>query len=342
MTIILDYRNRTTVDRRPVTVTVSGLPSAEVRITTGDPDPGGARVMHPRPAVMVLSQVGRRTVVRVTPGPGRSVFPERSVLTVRLTTEPTGDFAGDDVVVQAVEVSGRAFRDIVAVDVEDEHRLSVSAIDAVVDVPLDELAAAARAAARVRLGVDRTAEAVNIMVAVDMSASMGWAFGRGAARAALQVVAGLSQVIGWDAELDVVLLVDRPTRLAAVPPRELAAATTAMIDQTGLGCGFRSTPADLPVRPPAITYVLTDAVPPDLAAARRAHRPGDARHLVLVADPDGPAPAPVDGLPVTSLPMPPDGVDAVEHLLRNNGELPRLVDSMLADVVADSRTGDRG
>jgi hypothetical protein len=342
MTIILDYQNRTTVDRRPVTVTVSGLPSAEVRITTRDTDSGGARVMYPRPAVMVLSQVSRRTVVRVMPGPGRSAFPERSVLTVRLTTEPTGDFAGDDVVVQAVEVSGLAFRDIVAVDVEDERRLSVSAINAVVDVPLDELSAAARSAARARLGVDRTAEAVNVLVAVDMSASMGWAFERGAAAAAVQVVVGVSQVIGWGADLGVVLLVDRPTRLDPVAPRELSAATMATINQTGLGCGFRSTPFDLPVRAPSVTYVLSDAVPPDLAAARRAHRPGDARHLVLVADPDGPAPDRVDGLPITSLPVPRNGADTVEHLLGHHGELSRMVDSLLADVVSAGRAGDRG
>lgn len=157
-TYILDNHDRVAVARRPVTVTVAGGREGGVRLTAhrGDAvDDGGA--ILPRPGVMVLPRVGGRTVIRVEPGHGHHVFAEGTLLNLTLRTDRTRDAEEDVVIVRNVEVSGLALRDLVAIDVEDDRRLSVSALNAVVDTPIGKLPAAARAAARTRLGVDRTA-----------------------------------------------------------------------------------------------------------------------------------------------------------------------------------------
>ncbi len=330
MTILLEGDGSTTIDRRPVTVAVTGLPPSAFRLVAMDAEREAFGVIRQRPGVMVLPRVDRALTVRLVPEQA-AAFAAGTVLGVRITTEATSDSAGDDVVVQAVDVSGLPVRDVVVIDVVDAQRLSVTANRVVRDEALGLLAGKARAAARAHMR-EATPEPVHVLIAVDMSASMAEALARHGVEAVIDVVAGLSQVVGAGRELEVCLLAGRPVPVPEVGIRELASATRSAIDRAGLGCGFRSAPPDLPVRPASLTYVVTDAVPADVAALRAANRPGDARHLVIVGDAGEPDPPEARGLPITRLQQAPADLDTSTQLLDDQSQLVELVGSLLSGL----------
>lgn len=330
MTVVLDGDRRTTIDRRPVTVAVTGLPPGGFRLVVLDGSREAFGVIRPRPGVVVLPRVEQALTIRLLPDRSGE-FAAGAALAVRVTTEPTPDSAGDDVLVQSVDVSGLPMRDVLVIDVLDPWRLSVTANQVVRDEPLGPLASAARAAARTHLR-DGAPDPVHVLIAVDTSASMAAALGWGSVEAVVDVLAGISQVIGHDSEPTVCLLSESTIRLPAAPVRGLAAATRSTMYQTGPGCGFRSAPPDLPVRPPSVTYVVTDAVPADVAALRAAGGHTDVRHLVLLADGGEPAPPDADGLPITRVRPPARGTDTSARLLADQPELAALVGSLLTGV----------
>jgi hypothetical protein len=327
MTIILDGDRQTTIDRRPVTIAVTGLPRGVFRVDVLDGDLLAPGVIRPQPGVVVVTRIERRLTLRLVPEHAPE-FPPGAVLTVRITTEATHESAGDDVVVQAVDVSGRPRRDVLFIDVVDRQRLSVTANNVIRDEQLGELGSAARAAARAHLR-DEVPSPRNILVAVDMSASMAAPFAWRSVDAVIDVVAGLSQVIGYGRELATCLLTDHALPVSAARPRELVATTRLAMQDVGPGCGFRSAPADLPAHPASVTYVVTDAVPGDVAALRAAHAPDDLRHLVLVADGGEPVPPEAVGLPITRVSPPRGQVDVGRQLLDNQAELLGVVASLL-------------
>jgi hypothetical protein len=181
-----------------------------------------------------------------------------------------------------------------------------------------------------RLGVERIAEAVDLTVAVDLSASMAPVIGDGSVAAVVDGVVGLGQVVGFGRSLDVRLLGERPVDVEPVAPTALAAATMKAIGRAGLGCGFRSVPTTARESPGSVTYVVTDGVPADVAALRAAKRRGEHRHLVVVTSARLP-PGAAD-LGATVVAPPPHGTDATAHLVRAPQELADLVASLLAAV----------
>ena len=336
MTYILDDDDRATVGRRPVTVTVTGrdgagrpMPEGSVLLAARAGDVPAQGALRPRPSMMVLPRIEERTVVRVLPGQGRDVFDEGTILNLTLRTDRTRDADEDVVVIRDVEVSGLGFRDLLSVEVADHARLTVTALNAVADKPLGRLSAAARAAARHRLGVERTDEPTDLLVAVDMSASMAPAFADGTVAAVVDIVVGLAQVTGFGRDLQVWLLGEQAVRVPAPDePTELATATMSAIAATGLGCGFRSAPAGIPDGREQVVFVVTDAVPPDAGELRAARLRGQDRRLVVV-DRGLPSRAAAD-LPTTVLEPPPAGVDAAKHLLDTPELLTATVAAMLA------------
>lgn len=339
-TFILDDHDRVTIARRPITVTasVTGGHDGDVRLAALSGGSPARDAYTPRAGVLVVPRVDGRTLVRVEPGHDRELFPEGAIVSVTLSTDRSRESDGDVVIVRDVEMSGPS-RELVAIDVVDDQRLAVAALGHTSDPLIGALPSRARAAARARLGDDRTAEAVNLLVAIDMSASVAPAIADGSLRAAIDIVAGLSHVVDPDRPVDVVLLADRSIRLPQAPSAELAARTLVAIAEHGLGCGFRSSPADLHIAPETVTYVVTDGVPADVTALRTAQRPQDVRHLVLIG---GAGPAAVDPvLRATWFPPPPQGVDASAHLLAMPGELSKLVASMLRPFETVQREGVR-
>ena len=335
MTIVLEGDGQATIDRRPVTVAVTGLPPSAFRLLVMDGQHEAPGVIRQRPGVIVLpravvEQLRRPLTIRLLPERAGE-FAAGAALTVRVTTEPTFDSAGDDVLVQAVDVSGLPVRDVIEIGALDRATLSVKANKVVRDEQLGPLASAARAAARAHLR-DAAPDPVNILIAVDTSASMAYPLSWLSVDAVVDVLAGMSQVIGQDRELAVCLLAGGVVRLEPVPVRELAAETRGAIQRVRPGCGFRSAPSGLPVRPPSVTYVVTDAVPADVASLAAAGGPEDRRHLVLLADGGEPEPPEAARLPVTRVRPATGGVDTPTRMLNTPPELAALVGSLLTGV----------
>jgi hypothetical protein len=333
MTYILDDNDRVTIRRRPLTVTVSGrdaagapLPEGTVLLAARLGDAPAPSAVTPRPSMLKLPRLHGPTAVRVLPGQGRRVFPEGTILD--LTLQADAGRSGDDgtVVVQDVEVSGLVSRDLLVVDEHDASRLSVTALKVVADKPLGRLSQQARAAARHRLGVERTAQSHDLLVGVDLSSSMAPRIADGSVTAVVDVVVGLSQVIGSGRRLDVALLGDRTVPVPDAPPAELAAATARAIAANGMGCGFRAVPPGRPLDRETVAFVVTDAVPADVAALRATRRNGENRSLVVLSEG---RPSRNSDVPTTVL-VPPRAGDATEHLLNAPQLLGDLVDGMIA------------
>jgi hypothetical protein len=334
MSYILKDDDRVTIARRPVKVTVTGrtaagrpLPEGSVLLTAQAGEARAPGVVNPRPSHMVLRSIEGVTVVRVLPGQGAEAFPQGTILNLTLQTDGSRDVDGDLVVVRDVEVSGLPVRDLLEIAEHDATRLSVTARKVVRDEQLGPLSEAARAAARHQLGVERTAEGRDLHVAVDMSASMAPRMRDGSVRAVVDVVVGLSQVVGADRALAVSLLADPPRPVTADTPAALSVQTAREMEASGLGCGFRSVPPGSGVSPETVVYVVTDAVPADVAMLRAARARGENLSLVVIGD-GRPSQAAHD-VPTAHLSPPPEGTDADTHLRRSPALLGDLVAAML-------------
>lgn len=325
---ILDGDDSALIGRRAVKVDVSAkggsgtlLPEGAVLLAARLRDAAAPGAQSPRPSVLLLPRIDDRIVIRVLPGGGQGTFVEGTTLNVTVRTNRTADDDEDVVVVRDVPVTG-PFRDVLAMEVRDDRHLLVSALALGGDRPLPPLADAARAAARRLLEVEHTPEAKDVLVAIDMSASMRGVLADGSVEAVLDLVAGVAQVIGFERSLQACLLTERPDLLDPPQPAALAAQTRAAIDRTGFGCGFRAAPADLPTGQETVTFVVTDAAPADQHAVRIARERGADLRLVVIDDrePAGGWP----GLAVTVV-----GRPARSRLADTPGLLSRVVGSLV-------------
>jgi hypothetical protein len=332
----LNGHDRITIARRPIKVTVSSAgPPGQVVLGArrgAEPDLGA---QHPRPGEMILPNVVGETVVRVTPGPSRDMFLDGTVVSVTLSTQRSRDADEDVVLVLPIDVSSRFHRDVVAVDL-DGGRLSVTALDVVVDRPLPPLPAAARGAARACLGVDRLPEPVDVVMAVDTSASMVPAFLDGSVAAAVDVLAGLSQVIGRDREPLVYLIGEGAHPLPETPLAELTATTVAAMERFGFGCGCRGALPEPAGSTGAFTFIVADAVPADIATPGATGPADPMRHVVLLGPRETHRPR--SGEPtLTVIPPPPEGMKACAHLMSAPGLLVDVMRSLLAGLGSGER-----
>lgn len=135
--------------------------------------------------------------------------------------------------------------------------------------------------------------------------------------------------------MHVSLLAEPTRRVMADVPAELAAATTREAKGAGLSCGFRSVPPGDGVNRETVVYVVTDAVPADVAALRAARGRGENLSLVIVGD-GRPSRAAAD-VPTARLTPPPPGVSADDHLRSS----PELLGDLVAAMLAAAGTADR-
>jgi hypothetical protein len=248
------------------------------------------------PTRLVLHDVTEETVVRVRPT-GASAFAEHTLVRLSLRIDaPTEQF---EITVRPVDVGSLPLRDLVSVE-PDGDGLRVTARDAVRDLPVNELARRARGEARRRLGYDRVrdARAVCLAVGVDVSASMAHARRDGSLRDAVEVLIGLSQVVGDEDEPPrLCLLGQDPTWLPPVDLMQTAADLAGRIDEHGyeLGAGSRLPP--LPGRRRTVGFAITDGVPADFV-------PGPSGPVGLVVVGGGVTAEEVAGGRITALPAP--------------------------------------
>jgi hypothetical protein len=322
---ILDEATEVRIGRWPMTVEVVGGPDVSLTAEVAGSADGLAPRRGARPDRITLPDVAATTRLRVTPHAGGD-FPEGTVVTLELRTQPRDGGAEETVTVRAVDVSGRPARDLAVLLPVDERTLVVRRV-VDLDVPLGPLAAQARTVARSLLDVDGRDEPLDVVVAVDMSASMAPATADGLVEAAIEAVVGVAQVLAPRRTPSVFLVGAQTTGVSATAPREVSAAASAAIRVAGRGAGFRATPR-LPAGRRTIVYVVTDEVPADVDELTAAGGTDWLRRLVLV-DPAG-RPQRPPGVPVAVVPAPPDGVSVRDHLQSSAPAMAELVAPMVA------------
>lgn len=340
-THMLDGPGRARLPRRPVTASLSVSGSAGgVRLEAHSEGSEDAAAILPRPSTMIMPNVQSHTVIRLVPEGEERVFPDGTTVRLTIGTEATSEHEDELVVLSELDVSGLSFRDVAALDVVHEV-LEVSAMGVVRDTVLTSLAVSARAAARTVLGVDRVPDeaSVNLVLAVDMSASMGPAIRNGSVAALAEVLFGLSHVVAAGKRLEVCVLGEEVIWAPRAPADQLAAAAIEIIRERAYSIGSRASfPALRGVVPGESTavFVLTDGLPSDVAALERdGAAAGEVRHLVVACDAAAWSVRDASlSIPCTLLSPPPLGQSVADHLLDRPKVLDALVESLLVGCLS--------
>lgn len=353
-TYLLYQDDRVRIPSRPLHLsarqTRTGRP---VRLRTEVDNVPDSSAYHQSPELTVLPAPTRPMLVRVLPDAG--VFAEGTSVTLRLVTEvsPGSGEEADEIVVDAVDVSGLPSRELVLLT-PDGGRLTVAAMNAVAEEPMDGFAAHVRSVARTVLGRDELpgSDRVDLLVGVDISASMRPAVADGSVAALVDAVVGLSTVVGRPGRVRAGLLGRRPCWLPEMPARDLSAAVVAEIGRTGPECGFVRSPAPPPDEVgsggPTMMFLVTDAAPPHAQLlAEATERDGITRHILVSGWPGACGDCPA-GLRCTVLePPPPVATSAGQHLLQPSSAavVETFVSSLLAGWTnefdgADAYRGD--
>lgn len=329
---VLDGAGRVDLPRRPLAVTVDA-PGVSVEVWAFGPDGTGAgQVLNPRPGLMILPRVDSETVVMARPSSGAGGFPQGTVLHVTIGVDSERDPDPERAELTPIDVSGLHGVELATIAPVGD-RLEVTARKTAVDVPLSDLAARARSAARGLLRVDRLPEMRRLLVEVDIDTTISMLprIEDRSIRAVVDIVAGIATVVGARDSVQVNLIGGAVTTPPSGELRDLADRVQAELDVAGLGVGFRSAAIDRSSRvAETLVVTVTDAVPADRVrdgGAGSAVRP----HLVLLAPRSAGAAAEVG---VTVVAPPEAGGDLVPALLADADELSRVVESLLAEVAA--------
>jgi len=245
-------------------------------------------VITPKPGMLVLPRISGRTALRVRPV-GAQAFPEGSVVSLTITLNNQSDPDPERIVVSQVDVSGLSHRDLVILEPLDGFISARSSL-ARFDTALGDLALQARVATRELLGVEHVdaTSAINVVVAIDASASMLGLTRDGFVSAIVDVLVGVSQVVSPGRDVSAAIVTSSVRWIESASASGLSAAVRAAQEETPLTTGFRSAHPGLIGRAPdqnTVTYIVTDGVPADYAALEVADTiDGEARHLVVLGD----------------------------------------------------------
>lgn len=265
---VLDGAGRVELPRQPLAVTVTALDlPVVVRALTSD---GGEvpSALHPKPGFLVLPRIDAEIVVVATPGHERG-FPQGTVLQATVAVDTTGSADPDRAELTPLDVSGLHHVELATIAPVGD-RLAVHARKTAVDVPLNELGARARSAARGVLGIDRLPETKQVRVEVDIDTTMSMLphIEDGSVRDVVDLLTGITAVIGSREELHVNLIGHRASTLHIGELRGAAQSVQTALDSAGLGIGFRSAIVDRSrYTEPTLVFTITDAVPADHALA---------------------------------------------------------------------------
>lgn len=262
---VLDGAGRVELPRQPLAVTVTALDvPVVVRAITSD---GGEvpAALHPKPGFLVLPRVDTEVVVVATPGHERG-FPQGTVLQATVAVD-TASADPDRAELTPLDVSGLHHVELATIAPAGD-RLAVHARKTAVDVPLNELGARARSAARGALGVDRLPESRQVRIEVDIDTTMSMLphIEDGSVRDVVDLLTGIAAVIGRREELHVNLIGHRGTPVPIGELRVAAQLVQSALEAAGLGIGFRSAIVDRSrYTEPTVVFTITDDVPADHA-----------------------------------------------------------------------------
>jgi len=265
---------------------IGGGNAFRLQIVANDKDVAGS--ITPRPGMVVLPRLTERAAVRVYPV-GATVFPDATIVSLTLDADSRGSADPERIVLTQLDVSGLTHRDLVILEPRDGRIFARSSFLAV-DYALGELAVQSRVATRGVLGVEGVdpTSAINLVLAIDGSASMLRRSRDGSVGALLEVFLGISQVVSPDRSVRAALVTDEVVWATPDSLSALGAAVSELQERTPLASGIRlAHPGLLSTSPDenTVTFLITDAVPPDHCGLAEADSiEGEARHLVVLSD----------------------------------------------------------
>lgn len=281
-TYVLEGGSSASLPAKPLTLRVQGPGQTDIRLEArqnGVPDPAA---ITPMAGMLVLPRVTAPIDVRVVPAKGAH-FPSGTVVALSAAIELHGDLDPERAVMQGVDLSGLAQRELLRVEPAGSE-IKLTAMGVVADTPLPPLAANARDAARELLGVERVpaGDASALRIAVDASASMRPLVTDGSVGAALELIIGVSRVTSAEHDVVAELGTDRPQPVTAGSVAELPRAVHDALAGLPLRTGFRTAgsrsglggygtrtslcvvsdgvPADLPAEDTALVVIATPGV----------------------------------------------------------------------------------
>ena len=243
------------------------------------------RQIAPRDGLLILPSPLDGTRVLVAPKGGGS-FPSGAM--VSLTISPDSVDPSVRLTVAKVDVSGLSSHEVVVISLADSGAIIRRPTGGRGEVfRLDGLAQRAETVTREVLGVDEVDQTavLNVAIAVDGSASMLGAIRRGDVRALVEVLVGISSVIGPGRPLHAAVVRSDVEWMPGHSPAEMPETLAAALDSRPLSTDFAAGAPGLIGRVPdqnTMTWVLTDSTPGDLDRLQAADTiEGEARHLVF-------------------------------------------------------------
>lgn len=270
-TYVLEGGSSATLPAKPLTLRVQGPGQADIRLEARQNGVSDSTAISPMPGMLVLPRVTAPVEVRVVPLRERT-FPSGTVVSLSAAIEVHGDVDPERAVMQGVDLSGLAQRELLRVEPAGAE-VRLTALGVVVDAPLPPLAAKARDLARELLGVERVTgeDATDLVIRVDASASMRPLVADGSVGAVLEVLAGVSRVTSAERSVTAEIGSTELRPVSAESVAELPRAVHDALTELPLLTGFRTSGPDARPRPaPGRTTlcVVSDGVPADLPTDR--------------------------------------------------------------------------
>lgn len=289
-TYVLESNTPTRISAGPVRLQIHASdvtgPVSLTASTDGVATPGTLA----RPGVILIPRLTGLTGVSASPQTTHA-FPDGSVIDVTIDIEgpPSTD---PERIVLKLDVSGLSERQLVTLEPKDGsivvfHRGGGGGDGG---KALTGLAKAAQIAAREVLGVEAVnpTSSIHSVIVIDGSASMLGSTKNGNVRALVDVLIGMSAVVGPGRSLAAAIVGESVSWVSSSSVETLGEDVERAQAERALSIGFRSAHSDLVGKRPnenTVTWLLTDGLPSDLDDLRRADEiQGEARHLVLFAD----------------------------------------------------------
>jgi hypothetical protein len=287
-TYVLESNTPTRISAGPVRLQIHASdvtgPVSLTASTDGAATPGTLA----RPGVILIPRLTGLTGVSASPQTTHA-FPDGSVIDVTIDIEgpPSAD---PERIVLKLDVSGLSERQLVTLEPKDGSIVVFHRGGGDGGKALTGLAKAAQIAAREVLGVETVdpTSSIHSVIVIDGSASMLGSTKDGNVRALVDVLIGVSAVVGPGRSVAAAIVGESVSWVASSSVETLGEDVERAQAETALSIGFRSAHSDLVGKRPnenTVTWLLTDSLPSDLDDLRRADEiQGEARHLVLFAD----------------------------------------------------------
>lgn len=238
-------------------------------------------VVRPRADLLVIPSVQDLVTIRVVPV-GAERFPAAATAHVSISVDDAGGGDPERAVLLPLDLAGLDAADALVLE---RGELTVRVRAAQVAPPPSDLGPvgnAARVAATALLGVQRVAEAVDVAVVIDGSASLRPLVADGSVGTLLAVLEGICQVVSPGRPI-LALIRGLADHVVDVPAGDLAGATVRALHARAPSTGFRAHGPHVPAADRAVTFLVSDAAPSDLPELTRAGASGgSATHLIVL------------------------------------------------------------